>query len=166
MSAPQITLGGIPLSVYSGAPDQSGEPLEGATLVRMSEGAGVKMSHWGKAAGSISGQGLLPLGLDALDYGSSLELRLTMPKSIASESPIVTLTTACRPDRSPWAYALVDGDWKRTPCALAGDVATATEVPGAERYLVQWMPMYQVFASEPPTSMNTAHGWTINWEEA
>ncbi|HCF1748382.1 TPA: hypothetical protein NU583_005684 [Pseudomonas aeruginosa] len=166
MDYPVITLGGVPIPPEAGAPDQSMEPLFGATVIRMSDGAGVKLTHWdGKLSGTLTGSGLVPVGLDALDYRSSLEMQAIQPISIAQDSPAFTLPKAPRTDKEPWALALVEGRWMPTPCVRAGLVVTVTERPAATLYMVQFMPRFNVFADPPSTSMNAAHGWTLNWQE-
>lgn len=54
--------------------------------------------------------------------------------------------------------------------AIADDRARSLQqqVIGATRYMVQWMPIYNVFASKPPktqSSGQSSFGWTITWEE-
>jgi len=166
MSYPQITLGGVEIGVQAGPSEQTVERIGGSSVVRMSGGAGVKMSHWGRAAGSVSGSGLLPAGLDGLDYGGPLELRLTKPRSLEQSSPEFTLDTAWRPDRQPWACARVDGRWQPCACVTSGQEVEVTPVLGADRYMVLWMPMYQVLLDEPATGMGQSHNWTFSWEEA
>lgn len=168
MSLPLITLSGVPIVLHAGAPDQSDAPLLGASVVRLSGGEGVKMTHWGKAAGTISGQGWMPPGLDGLDYSQPLELRLTAQECIVGQTLGYTLTSNPRPDVAPWAMALVGADWVSTGCALSGRVAVAEQVPDATLYMIQWMPVYNVFASKPPKSQSAAQanfGWSIAWEE-
>jgi len=166
MQYPLVTLGGIPIPVEAGAPDQSRDPLQGSTVVRMSDGAAVKMTHWsGKASGELSGSGLIPTGLDGLDYNNPLELLLTHPRSIAQDTAVFTLPAPCRPDREPWGHALVEGRWRPVPCSRVGLTVTLTEVLGATLYMVQWMPVYTVFADPPQETMGAGHGWTINWQE-
>ncbi|WP_268797514.1 hypothetical protein [Pseudomonas huanghezhanensis] len=168
MSLPLVTLGGVPIVLHAGAPDQSDTPLLGETVVRLSGGAGVKMTHWGKASGSISGQGWMPPGLDGLDYSQPLELRLTSQECIVGDSLSYALTSLVRPDTSPKAFALVGSEWVQTSCELDGSIATAGQVIGGTKYMIQWMPVYNVFASKPPKSMSAAQatfGWSIAWEE-
>lgn len=166
MQYPLVTLGGIPIPVEAGAPDQSRDPLQGSTVVRLSDGAAVKMTHWsGKASGELSGNGLIPTGLDGLDYSQPLELLLTHPRSISQASPVFTIPGRCRPDREPWGHALVEGRWRPVPCVRADQIVTLTAAAGATLYMVQWMPAYTVFADPPPETMSAAHGWTINWQE-
>ena len=164
----RIELGGVPLVIDSGAPDQSSDPLLGESVVRLGLGSGVKMTHWGKAAGSISLTGLIPLGLDGLDFSGPLLLKLTMPECITGPGLVHELTSTPRDDVAPWAYALVDGDYQRTPCVLAAGFVTVTAVSGAELYTVEWMPMYTVFVPHPPKSYSAGgrrFTGSIEWEE-
>lgn len=168
MSLPLITLGGVPIVLHAGAPDQSDTPLLGETVIRLSGGEGVKMTHWGKAAGAITGQGWMPPGLDGLDYSQPLDLLLTSQECIVSDSRSFTLTSTPRADVEPWAFALVGAHWEATTCAVIAGQAEVAVVLGATRYMVQWMPTYRVFASKPPKSQSSGQssfGWTITWEE-
>lgn len=169
MSLPPITLGGVPIVLHAGAPDQSDTPLLGESVVRLSGGEGVKMTHWGRAAGSITGQGWMPPGLDGLDYSQALELRLTAQECVVGAGRAYSLKSQPRPDKAPWAMALVGADWVDTPCCFADGLATAEIVLGASLYMIQWMPVYNVFVSKPQknagSSAGGSFGWTINWEE-
>lgn len=168
MSLPLITLGGIPIVLDAGAPDQSDNPLLGESVIRLSGGEGVKMTHWGKAAGSISGQGWMPPGLDGLDYSQPLELRLTAQESMVSDDQVLVLPSAPRPDREPWAFALVGERWIEAASSVSGQTVTVDLVVGATKYMAQWMPVYNVFASKPPKTQSSGQGsfgWTIAWEE-
>lgn len=163
-----VTLGGLPIVLHAGVPAQSDEPLLGEAVVRMSEGAGVKMTHWAKAAGSISLAGWMPPGLDGLDYSQPLLLCLTAQECMVGAGLVFTLTSTPRPDVAPWAQALLGSDWVRADCATVAGVATVTAVAGAALYMVQWMPMYSVFASKPPKSTDPStgsFGSQIDWQE-
>jgi|SRR3990167_608569 len=165
MANPQITLGGIEIDRHAGAPELSEEGIGGETLLRMSDGAGVIMTHWQKMAGSISGQGLMPPGLDGLDYSQPLELRTTQVNSWQGTGLVYTLTSTPRPDVAPWAFALLGGRWRSTPCSTVDGVSTVTAVTGADAYQVWWMPVYSVKAQRPPKQQSTTHSWSIAWEE-
>jgi hypothetical protein len=168
MPQPQLMLGGVAIVLHAGAPVLSEEAIGGETLLRMSDGAAQKMTHWQKAAGTIDGQGWMPPGLDGLDYSQPLELRSTQPSTIQGAGLAYTLTSTPRPDVEPWAFALVGDQWVATPCNTVGDQATVTAVTGATAYQVWWMPVYSVFAARPPKSQDSAtatYSWSISWEE-
>lgn len=163
-----IMLGGVPIVLHAGAPELSEEEIGGSSLLRMSDGAAVNMQHWSRMAGTISGQGWMPPGLDGLDYSQPLELRSTQVNSIVGAGLVHALTSTPRPDVAPWAFALVGDEWVRTSCSVAAGVVTITAVAGATQYQACWMPVYSVFAKRPPKSQSSstaAHGWSISWEE-
>jgi len=170
MTLPDLMLGGVPIVLHAGAPEVFAEGVEGASTVRMSLGALVKMTHWsGKARGSISANGWMPPGLDGLDYSQPLELRSTQPETITTTASSVALSSAPRPDHEPWALALLGREWMRTGCHYSAGVATADPVPGATLYAIYWLPVYQVFATKPGKGLsvgNAAHSWQLSWEEA
>ncbi|WP_312115317.1 hypothetical protein [Stutzerimonas nitrititolerans] len=166
MPIPQIMLGGVPIVPHAGAPEVSVGPIGGSTVLRMSDGAGVKMQHWQKSAGSISGSGWMPPGLAGLNYSQPLELRSTKVINHVGAGPEFALQHTPRPDMAPWAQALVGGRWVRVPCIYADGVVTIPPVPGATLYQACYMPVFSVFAEAPAETQGTAHGWSLNWEEA
>lgn len=166
MDYPLVTLGGIPIPPEAGSPEHQEDPLQGSSLLRMADGAGVKITHWsGKASGQLAGSGLAPVGLDGLDYSQPLELRLIQPRSIAQPSASFVLLAPCRPDREPWGLALVDGRWRPVPATRTDLNVELTPYAGATLYMVQWMPAFNVFADPPQRTMGSSHGWTLNWQQ-
>jgi hypothetical protein len=167
MTHPRITLGGVPIVLHAGAPTESIEPIGGATVLRMSDGAGLKQQHWERLAGSISAEGWMPPGLSGLDYSGPLELRSTQVLNLVGPGLVFELPGTPRPDVAPWGHALVGDQWVRTACTYAGGVATLTAVAGATLYQACWMPVLSVFANRPAQSQGGGgHGWSISWEEA
>ena len=171
MALPRVMLGGVEIVMHAGVPEQSDAPVVAETIVRMGQGGGVKLTHFRKAGGSISGRGWMPPGLDGLDYSQPLELRLTKQQSINQATPSgIVLTSTPRDDYAPWAQALVGREWVPTAVDISGLLATVTPVVGATQYSVQWMPRFWVFASKPVQQMSAAdstapHGWSLAWEE-
>lgn len=169
MSNLAVMLGGISIVPHAGLAEQSEEPIGGESLLRLSDGAGVPMRHWVKMAGTISGQGLMPAGLDGLDFSQPLELRTTQVNSMQSAGLVFVLPGTPRPDHLPWALARVDGVWQLATCSLDVDAGVATvtvdAVADADLYQAWWMPVYAVWAKRPPKSQSTAHSWSIPWEE-
>lgn len=170
MANAQIILGGVPLVLHAGAPEESIDPIGGNSLLRMSDGSAVKQQHWRRSAGVISGSGWMPPGLDGLDYTQPLELRSTKQRNQVGEGPTFTLLETPRPDVEPWAQALIGGrDWVKVPCTFADGVVTVPPVPGATLYQASYMPVFSVFANEPGGSQSSGtavHSWSITWEEA
>ena len=165
MPTTHIMLGGVPIVLHAGAPELTEESIGGSTVLRMSGGEGVKLTHWERMAGSISGQGWIPPGLDGLDYSQPLELRSTQVNAIHGPGPDFTLTGTPRPDVAPWADALVGDQWVRVPSTFSEGLLTVTPRAGATLYRACWLPVYSVFATRPPKSQSSVHGWSIAWEE-
>lgn len=166
MSYAKTTLGGVEIVLEAGAPEESIESIGGDSVLRLSQGAGVKMSHWLRRAGSISGRGWTPPGLDGLDYSQPLELRSRQVENVRGPGRQFSLPTTPRPDVPAWAAALVDGEWRRAVVSVAAGVATVVEVPGASMYEVNWMPMFMVFTRAPTKAQSADQTWSIAWEEA
>lgn len=165
---PDVIFGGVPIVLHAGPPAQSDSPVLGESLVRLALGSLVKMSHFKKAGGSISGSGWMPPGLDGLDYDHQLELRLTAHESISGVGLVYALTGTPRPDVAPWALALVGDELESASCTLSGSSVTVAPVAGASRYYVQWMPVYTVFANKPVKSVDPATNtwtWQLDWQE-
>ena len=162
-----LMLGGLPIELHAGAPEFNADPLEGSSVVRMSDGQGVKMTHWsGKMAGTISGAGWMPPGLDGLDYSRPLELRSTQAECVTTNATTVVLSSVPRPDYEPWCLALVRESWVDASSAYFDGAVTIEPVPGATRYAVYWLPIYFVYARKPRKSnAGGVHGWTLDWEE-
>lgn len=169
MSRPRIMLGGVPIVLHAGAPEESIGPIGGSTVLRMSGGAAVKMQHWTKSAGSISGTGWMPPGLAGLDFSQPLELRSTKTMSHVGAGPSFTLLNTPRPDVAPWAQALIGGrDWVRVPCTFENGVVTVPTVASATLYRACYMPVFSVFAEQPQETQSSgtaSHSWSITWEE-
>lgn len=167
MSYPQVKLGGVPIVIHARPDSQTADSLGGEGVVRLSEGAGVKLTHWRKATGSISSSdSWMPPGLDGLDYSGPLELWLTIPECITQ--PGTTAEFACLPrdDVAPWVLALIGNEWVRTTSTYEASIVVATPVVGASLYAFYCMPKYMVLATKPGKSMGGGvYGWTINWEE-
>lgn len=175
MALPPLMLGGVPIVLHAGAPEESIEPIGGNSLLRMSGGAAVKQQHWSRSAGSINGAGWMPPGLDGLDYTGPLELRSTKVQNQAGAGPTFKLAGTPRPDYAPWGMALVGRDWVDVPSSYepgedgAPGVLTIPPIPGATLYMASWLPVFSVFANKPGGSQSAAtanHSWSITWEEA
>ena len=169
MSKPRIMLAGVEIVLHSGAPVETLEPIGGSSVLRMSDGAGVKQQHWKRMAGTISGEGWMPPGLDGLDYSVPLELRSTKVQSISGPGLVHLLPGTPRPDYPAYGLALVGREWVGTACEVVDGVATLSAVPGATLYRVCWLPVFSVFVDRPSESQSGAaasHSWSLSWEEA
>ncbi|MCY1540400.1 hypothetical protein D9M68_760370 [compost metagenome] len=159
----------MPIVLHAAAPVETIEAMGGWSLLRLSNGAAVRQTHWDRHAGSISAEGFMPPGLDGLDYSLPLELRSTKVQSIVGAGLVFTLTSTPRPDVPVWAEALIGRQWVRTPVVVDDGVATVTAAAGATLYRCCWRPVFSVFAQRPSESQDNAtnmHGWSLTWEEA
>lgn len=156
MTKPHVTLGGLPIILHAGAAGQSYSQETGWTDVRLSGGSLVRMAHWAKETITVSGDGWMGLGFDALDYTQPLELRCTQPKTITGTAYSYSLNSTPRPDVAPWAHALVGNDWVKTSVSMASKTATVTVIAGATLYRVSWMPVFFVLATPPAEALDAA----------
>lgn len=165
-----LMLGGVEIPLHAGAPVITDGPVGGGTgRVRLSGGTLVKMERWTKRTGTISAQGWMPPGIGGLAFSQPLELRSTKVRTVGGTGLVYTLPFTPRPDLAPWAFALVGGEWKETPCSTVAGVSTVTAVAGAEQYQVWSMPIYSVMVEPPEESQDQgagAHTWSLNWDEA
>lgn len=164
-----LMLGGIEILPHAGAPELGDNAIGGSTVLRMSNGAGVKMTRWEKLAFTISAEGFVPPALDGLNYKEPLEFRSNQVSSMQKDTREFTLISTPRPDYAPWAYAVVGNQLQRAPVTVEGNVVTVADVPGARLYQVWWFPVYSVLASRPTKSQSPASGrwgWSLVMEEA
>lgn len=82
MTAPltQFTLGAVDVSGYASRDlSIAYSPLGGYTILRQSDGEGIKQQAWIKTRIAITGQGRAPTALRALTFAPSGALGLTVP---------------------------------------------------------------------------------------
>ena len=146
---------------------------ESSTVIRFMNGRAFKTINWSKIVTSISGSGIMPIGISQLDYTGEILLRCGAPRNIMSTTNIIamppyrvdadglpTATVEYREDGiySPTGRAWIDGFWKPTPVSLTGNVATLTLVAGASRYMVEYFPELVVIFAERPSESFKANG--------
>ena len=145
-----LVLGGIAVTLHSGAPVVRYADAGGRTDVRMSDGTPIPMRHWKKRTILISGTGWMATGLDALDWDAYHTLLMPVPLRVSGSGTAMTLTADARPDEPVTAQALVGGQWVDTSVAVTGRAASITPVAGATSYSVVWFPQYTVLCEPPP----------------
>lgn len=168
MAAP-LMLGNIEILPHAGAPELGDDVIGGSSILRMSNGDGLKMTRWEKLAFTISAEGLVPPALDGLNYKEPLEFRSNQVSSMQRTDRVFTLVSTPRPDHAPWGYALVGDQLQRAPVSVVGNVVTVADVPGARLYQVWWFPVYSVIAKRPTKSQSPTSrrwGWSLAMEEA
>lgn len=170
LSAVVPILGGIPIYFPSGVQaNQSYEDIGGYTVHRMMNGAGVKQTHWLKIRTTISGEGMLPSGINALDVGQPLLLKSFKAMAVPSVSNVINIPPNRRSDVPITAVAILDTDYpKKSPVNVVGDVATVDVVAGAKLYLVLYYPEITVFANPVQVDGDrneSTWSWSIDCEE-
>lgn len=168
MPVVHVTLGGLPIELHSGAPQQQYSAETGWSDVRLSQGALVRMAHWKKETITISGDGWMGAGLDGLDYTQPLELRCTAPKSVTSAGGQAVIIGTPRPDVPPWGHALVGNRWIPTAVTVSGQSAACAPVPAASMYRVSWLPIYMVLCQPPAEALDPGAGassWSFTARE-
>lgn len=82
---PSLIINGISLSIVSWLDfNQSVEPISGASVRRMTNGAAFKMAGWQKHRVSLSASGWVPAPLLAIDYNAPFVIELPLPVTLNS----------------------------------------------------------------------------------
>lgn len=139
---------------------QTYETIGGFSTIRMLDGSALKQTQWQKLRTTLSGGGLVPLGMADLDFSGALTIKCGVPRAITRPTNSFSLTAPHRTDTgyAPVTFKLVDGFW--IPVAASG---TAT------KYMLLYYPELVCTASPPQESYNwdgsTPSSWTLNAEE-
>ncbi len=137
----------------------------GRNALRFANGASLRQVVWEKLRVTLSGDGWVPLGIGALNFGATMNLKCGLPEALRHASGVVTLPAARRTDTGylPFARAhLLEGD-VATTVSLVGNVATCAAVTGAISYTVSYYPELTVWA-DPPTHEFDGAGAATSWE--
>jgi hypothetical protein len=133
----------------------------------MASGRGLRQTYWLKTRSVISGQGILPPGLAALDLSVPITVACPRAQSIASQANSILLPASRRTDVTPQGWAFVNGLPKRTSLSMNNHTANLGAINGADYYLVQYHPQILGFVdlkvSEDRTQSQTS--WDITIEE-
>lgn len=172
-------IGGITIPISSAHElSQSYQPLGGFQTIRMMDGGLVKQQNWEKIATTISGEGVIPPGLESLDYCSALLMKCAAPRGVTSTLPTGIAVPPARrtdPGFSPIGCAWIPrtdepslGQWVTTTISIISDVATLGVVAGATQYRVEFFPEITVFADRPQQDVDVHganHSWTLEAEQ-
>ncbi len=165
-------LGGlvVPITAALGL-SQSISVMGGRSSLRLGNGARLTQQSWEKLRISLSGDGWVPLGLDALDFEATMTFRAGVPHALRANGNVVTLPAARRTDTGylPFARAHTPEGDVNTTLEIAGNVATCAAVTGAISYTVSYYPQLTVWADPPEQQFdraNASSGWELNLEEA
>lgn len=165
---PSLTLDGLTLPLHAaGEIQQAYEQFGGFGTLRLGLGATVHQEVWRKLRTTLTASGLIPPGLDAIDWTTTHTLGCVAPRTIQEADNVITLPAARRTDAAPFGFALdANGLLRPVAVALAGHVATLTAVAGAEGYQVLYYPLLTIRAPAGPRCSYDAAGAVASWELA
>lgn len=141
------------------------ETVGGRSALRFANGASLRQVAWQKLRVTLSGDGWVPLGIDALDFGSTMTLKCGLPAALRNGTGVITLPAERRTDAgyTPYARAHLPTGDVETAVGLVGNVATCTTVAGAVSYTVSYYPELTVWADPPAQNFDGA-GAATSWE--
>lgn len=149
--------------------EQEYNPVQAVSRIRMSDGSLQQQVAWhGKISTQISGSGVMPLGLQGLDYLSPVTIQCIAERIIISASTMISIPSARRSDYPVEGKALVSGQWQTTAVSMAADTATLTAVAGATQYQAIYWPELVCLLDPPREGRNarqSAYDWSITAEE-
>lgn len=172
MSVRQLIVGSVTVPVYAmtGISQQYGD-ISARSRKRTADGTLITRSLWsGKLSTVITGTGLIPAGLQEIDFDSEFELSCIAHRAVNSATNTITIPAARRADTGsePYGRALVGEKWLATPVTgIVSNVATLTMVTGALLYQCVYFP--KITAAGDLTEEKPQHGpvfgWTLTAEE-
>lgn len=166
-----LIIDGISLSVHALSPfSQTYERIGGSSTRRMLSGKGRKQTNWEKLATTITGGGLSPPGLAALDLDSPVDVSCAATRSIVSASSVIIIPSARRVDSGyePFALAHVGVERIPTDVSMNVDEATITPVVGTDLYEIFYYPKFQAILSTVTENVQIdakVFGWSLRAEE-
>jgi len=170
MTARKLYIGGIeiPLSA-SHTLGQSYAPVQAVNRPRMMDGTLLQQTSWsGKLRTVINGGGLMPAGLQTLDFTGSIIIKCIAERAISGTSNVFLVPAARRADYGVVGRALVSDVWQTTAVTMIGNQATLTVAAGATQYQAIYWPELVCFC-DPPTetrgARNADYGWSLEGEE-
>lgn len=171
MSVRQLIVDGVTVPVWASTDfTQTIDPVEAVFQSRKKSGGLVQRTlYTGKYMTQISGGGLAPAGLDAINTGTPTTLHCIEPLSISSASNVIDIPSNRRADAGsePAGYAELNGSLVSTPVSMNVDQATLTIVPGATGYQVRWFPILTVIFKPVKKRLGrgSGHGWILEAQE-
>ncbi|THF60903.1 hypothetical protein [Pseudothauera rhizosphaerae] len=159
---------GMPLPLAAAGFTQTYATIRGGSLLRLADGSGLQQSRWRKLSTTVSGSGILPAPLAALDWDAPLILGCVAPRGIWTAGAPVELPAARRADVAPFALAAVGAGMVRASIEVAAGVATIAPVAGATGYCVYYYPQLTVVSAGPMERFDVFErvaGFDVEFEE-
>lgn len=172
MSVRQLIVGSVIVPVYAMTDiSQQYADISARSRKRTADGTLITRTLWsGMLSTVITGSGLIPSGLQEVDFDSEFELSCIAHRAVNSATNTITIPAARRSDAGsePYGRALVGERWVATPISgIVANVATLTAVTGATRYQCIYFP--KITAAGDLTEEKPQHGpvfgWTLTAEE-
>lgn len=165
-----LIVGGIEIPIRaSHVLSQSYTPVQATTRLRMANGALKQQTSWSnKSTTEISADGVIPAGLQLLDYSQSIIIKCVAERAVSSASNVITVPSARRSDYGIEGRAMVGNNLVKTPVSLVGNVATLTAVTDATLYQAIYWPELACFCDPPSESRGVRsmnYGWSLTGEE-
>lgn len=163
---PDLIIGGLRLPLRVGAEvQQSYEDFGGYAVLRLGAGAAVPQQSWRKLRTTISGRGIAPPGLSAINWSAPVSIACVQARSIQAASNVIAIPAARRSDAPVYGWAITaDGLLAPTPVVMAGNTATLQSIPGAAGYQVNWYPLLSVIAIAGVNTTWDAVAAEASWE--
>jgi hypothetical protein len=170
MAVPTLKVAGVEFALQTFPASQEYNPLTGAKVHRMLNGAALKQTHWRKLGTRISGDGWAPAALAGVDWSFPVEIWCIQPRAIHSATVNTTLPAARRSDFADAVLcrAVVNGELVETPVSVVTNTATATAVGGATSYQFMYYPKLNFYSDGPTEALSSkdgVYGWSLEAEE-
>lgn len=165
-----LIIGGIEIPINASYQlEQNYVPVQGVSRQRMMDGSLKQQTAWNnKLKTSISGGGVMPAGLQSLDYTGLIVIQCVAERAVSSSGNVISVPSNRRADYGVEGRALLNGQWQSTPVSLSVDTATLTVVTGATQYQAIYWPEISCFC-DPPSENRGArtadYSWSIEAEE-
>jgi hypothetical protein len=166
-----LIVGGITVNLYARLDwTQTYTVIGGRSTRRLQNGTAIRQTHWTKLKTQVSAQGVIPPGLDGLDYGQPQTLACAAPRSMAQATRVFALPAARRTDTgyTPRGWAYVYDEWIETAVGIVVNTATLDAVANASQYRIVWYPYITAYIDPPEEEtdiMADDYRWTLTAEE-
>lgn len=165
-----LVIGGIEIPIRaSQGLTQSYTPVQAVNRLRMGDGSLKQQSSWsGKLITSIEADGIMPSGIQSLDYSQSIIIKCIAERAIYKATNVITVPSTRRADYGVEGKALVGDKWQSTAVSMSTDTATLTTVVGATQYQAIYWPELICFCDPPEENRDarkSIYGWSLVGEQ-
>lgn len=170
MSSRVLVIGGIEIPIRASHQlSQNYTPIQAVSRARMMNGSLTQQSAWrGKLLTEISGDGLVPSGLQLIDWSQPVIIKCIAERAVTSSSNVIPVHANRRSDYGVRGRALVGTKLVDTPVSVTGDVATLTVVSDATAYQAYYWPEITCYSDGPEETRGARtadYGWSLIAEE-